>query len=226
MPGRTDGRGLADLIRALARIDGLRAHPLHDQPSRRHDRRADRRARRGRQADALPPPAGAVGQQPNPQGDEPQPHRRKLSSHVGEDARCPRPTSRFPATSSSAFPARPTRISRRRSGSSTRCATPRLIRSSTAPARALRRPPWRTRFRARSWTSGCSGCRSGSTAHQLAFNRSNSGREHADPDRAQGQAPRPDDRPLAVAAVGACRSRRASPATSSTSRSSRPVPTA
>ena len=44
--------------------------------------------------------------------------------------------------------------------------------------------------------------------HQLAFNRSKVGVGHAGPDRAQGQARRPDDRPLAVAAVGPCRDRR------------------
>ena len=41
--------------------------------------------------------------------------------------------------------------------------------------------------------------------HQIAFNRSNGGRGHASPDRAQGQARWPDDRPLAVAPVGSCR---------------------
>ena len=41
-----------------------RAYPLHDQPPGGHERRADRGAWRGRQIDALPSPAGAVGQQP------------------------------------------------------------------------------------------------------------------------------------------------------------------
>ena len=64
-----------------------RAHPLHHQPPRRHERRADRRAWRGRQVDALSPLAGAVGQRPHPQGDEPQPQRRNLSAHDREGPR-------------------------------------------------------------------------------------------------------------------------------------------
>ena len=61
--GEDEGRagGLDGLIRALAKHRWAGADPLHHQPSGRHDRRADRRPWRGRQADALSPPAGAVG---------------------------------------------------------------------------------------------------------------------------------------------------------------------
>ena len=90
------------------------AHPLHHQPSRRHERRADRRAWRGRQADALSAPAGAVGSEPHPQGDEPQPQRRDLSRARSTRCAPPAPTSPCPATSSSASRARPRKISRRR----------------------------------------------------------------------------------------------------------------
>ena len=65
------------------------AHPLHHQPPGRHERRADRRPWRGRQADALPASSGAIGQRPHPQGDEPQPHDPILSPHPGEGARRP-----------------------------------------------------------------------------------------------------------------------------------------
>ena len=64
-----------------------RADPLHDKPPDGHERRAHRRACRGAGADALPTPAGAVGKQPHPESDEPQPHRRNISRHSREDAR-------------------------------------------------------------------------------------------------------------------------------------------
>ena len=61
-----------------------------------------------------PASAGAVGQRPRAQGDEPQPHDRQLSAR-SSTASAPRgPTSRSPAISSSASPARPRPISRRR----------------------------------------------------------------------------------------------------------------
>ena len=71
----SDGsRGLADLIRDACSDRWARTHPLHHQPSRRHERRADRGAWRDRQVDALSALAGAVGQRPHPQGHEPQPY--------------------------------------------------------------------------------------------------------------------------------------------------------
>ena len=160
-------------------------------------RRVDRRARRGRKADALSAFAGAVGQQPHPQGDEPQPHGRNLS-RVSSRKCAPRgPTSPFPATSSSAFPARPKRISKRRCRSSMRCATPRPIRSNIAPARALRRRAMEDQIPREIMDDRLQRLQARIDEHQLAFNRSKIGVDTAGPDRAQGPARRPDDRPLA-----------------------------
>ena len=69
-----DGEGLDDLIRALDALPGLARIRYTTSHPERHDRGPDPRPCRGREADALPPPAGAVGQRPRPQGDEPQPH--------------------------------------------------------------------------------------------------------------------------------------------------------
>ena len=109
-----DGRGPRRADPRARRAAGPRPHPLHDQPSRRHDRGPDPRPCRGRKADALSPSAGAVGQRPGPQGDEPQPHGASPIC-ASSTASAPRgPTSRSRATSSSASRARPTRSSRRR----------------------------------------------------------------------------------------------------------------
>ena len=77
-----DGKewGLGRLLFRLAEIPGHRAAALHDQPSARHGRRADRRASRPARADALSASAGAVGLGPHPQGDEPPSHGRRLSA--------------------------------------------------------------------------------------------------------------------------------------------------
>ncbi len=110
----SDGLGLAGLVRRLAAIPGLAriryttSHPA-DMAAR-----ADRRSRRGRRADALSAPAGAVRLGPHPEGDEPRPHRRQLPRDDRSAARRRGPTSPSPATSSSASRARPTRTSRRR----------------------------------------------------------------------------------------------------------------
>ena len=68
---RVDLVARAACIRALAEIDGVDAHPLHDLASARHGRRSDRRAWRGAAAHAVPASAGAVGLGPHPRGDEP-----------------------------------------------------------------------------------------------------------------------------------------------------------
>ena len=73
------------------RAAGPRAHPLHDQPSERHDRGPDPRPCRGREADALPASAGAVGQRPRAQGDEPQPQRASPISRIIDRVRAARP---------------------------------------------------------------------------------------------------------------------------------------
>ena len=90
-PGGEDGQGLDDLIRALDALAGPRAHPLHDQPPQRHDRGPDPRPCRGREADALSAPAGAVGQRPRAQGDEPQPQRATPISRIIDRVRAARP---------------------------------------------------------------------------------------------------------------------------------------
>ncbi len=68
-------------VRPTGRNRRAGAPALHHQPSLRHDRRADRGASRQRQADALPPPAGAVGLRHDPQGDEPAAQPRRLPPH-------------------------------------------------------------------------------------------------------------------------------------------------
>ena len=84
-----DGVGLAALI-AGWRGSRARAHPLHHLASQRHGRRADRRPRRGGEADALPAPAGAGRQRPGAEGDEP-PHTAEDYLRLVERIRAARP---------------------------------------------------------------------------------------------------------------------------------------
>jgi tRNA-2-methylthio-N6-dimethylallyladenosine synthase len=76
-----EGWTLARLIRALAGVPGLDRIRYTTSHPARHGRRPDRRARGGRGADALPAPAGAVGQRPGAQGHEPRAHGRQLPAH-------------------------------------------------------------------------------------------------------------------------------------------------
>ena len=69
-------------------------------------RRPDRRASRSAEADALPASAGAVGLRPHPRRHEPPARPRLLSAPRRAAARRRGRTSRSPAISSSAFPAR------------------------------------------------------------------------------------------------------------------------
>ena len=102
---------LARLLERSPQIAGHRPAALHDQPSARHGRRPDRRPSRSAAADAVPASAGAVRLRPHPRGDEPPPQPRRLPC-ASSIACAPRgPISRSPPISSSAFPARPTRIS-------------------------------------------------------------------------------------------------------------------
>ena len=191
MPGRTASRGLAELIRALAKIDGLeRIRYTTSHPADMTDALI---AAHG-EVDKLMPYlhlAGAVGQQPHPQGDEPQPHGRNLSRAHSRRCARPAPTSpfrrlhrRLPRRDRRGF-----RSDAAASSTRSRYASAYSFKYSAAAGHARRRR-WRTRSRATSWTSGCSGCRTRINAHQLAFNRSKVGMRHADPDRAQGQARR------------------------------------
>ena len=127
---------LARLIRALAEIADLARIRYTTSHPARHGRRPDRGARQRRQADAVPASAGAVGLGCGAPGDEPAPHRRRLSAHRRAPARGaarPRPVVRFHRR----LPGRDrARISRRRSRWSRRSASPRRSRSSTARGRA------------------------------------------------------------------------------------------
>ena len=84
-------------------------------------------------------------------------------------------TWRCPPISSSAFPARATRISPRRSLWCARSASPRPSRSNTAAARA-RRPRPRSRFRSRSRPSGSRRCRRCCTSSSAPSTTPRSGR--------------------------------------------------
>jgi hypothetical protein len=123
---------------------GHRAAALHHQPSARHGRRADRRARDLR-ADALPASAGAVGLRPGPQRHEPQAHRRDYLDVIG---RIRARQARYRAVVGlhrRLSRARPTRILPEHSNWSKRSASPRPIRSSIprVPARRRRSAPTR-----------------------------------------------------------------------------------
>ena len=151
--------GLGRLIRALAEIPGLRAHPLHHLASARHGRRADRRASRGAAADAVPASAGAVGLGPRAGGDEPPPHAPTITAASSTGCARRGPTSPCPRISSSAFPARATPISRRRSRWCARSASPRPSRSNTARGPARRPRPCRPGAGGGQGRSGCRACR-------------------------------------------------------------------
>ena len=118
-----------------------RAPPLHHQPSARHGRRADRGPSRPAGADALSASAGAVGLRPHPQGDEPPPHGRRVSRADRAHPRRPARHGACRAISSSAFPARPMRISRRRWSSCDEVgyAAGLLVQIFAAPRHARRR---------------------------------------------------------------------------------------
>ena len=183
------------------------AHPLHDQPPDGHERRAYRRAWRGREAHALSPPSGAVGQQPRPQGDEPKPHRRNLSRDSRQDARgaaryrfVRRLHRRLPRRDREGFRGDAEIVDAVRYASaysfkySARPGTPAATMEDQIPREIMDDRLQRLQARI--------------DAHQLAFNRSKGGCRHANPGRAQGQARGPDDRPIAVAPVGPRRNRR------------------
>ena len=122
-------------------------------------RRADRRACRVAQADALRASAGAIGLRPRAQGDEPQPRRARLSRHRRGGCARRGPTSRSPPISSSAFPARPKPISRRRWRSFARSISPRPSRSNIRRAPARPAPNAMIRSTPRSCASGWRTCR-------------------------------------------------------------------
>ena len=69
-----DGRDARGPGAAAGADRGPAPHPLHHLAPLRHGRRSDRRARAGGEADAVPAPAGAGGQRPGAEGDEPPAH--------------------------------------------------------------------------------------------------------------------------------------------------------
>ena len=170
--------GSTTLIRAIAADRWARADPLHHQPPRRHERRADRRAWRGRQADALSPFAGAVGQRPHPQGDEPQPQRRILSAHDRARSAPRGPTSPFRATSSSASPARPKKIS-----TDTLAIVDAVGYASaysfkySRPAGNARRRAWKERLRPNVMDERLQRLQRRLAEHSLAFNHATIGKD-------------------------------------------------
>ena len=134
---RTAARSsLAELLAAAAQDSRRAAAALFHFASARHGRGSDPRPRRDRRAGALSAPAGAVGIGPNSGRDEPPPRRRATISTSSRACAARGPTSRSPRISSSAFPARPTPISRRRSRWCARSASPRPTRSNIRRGRA------------------------------------------------------------------------------------------
>ena len=154
-----DGRtwALGAPARRARRDRRPRAAPLHHQPSARHGRRADRRASRRA---ALMPYLHLPVQSGSDRILEAMNRRHTRADYLASSSGSARrgPTSRSPPISSSAFRARPTPISRRRSAWSRRSATPAPSRSNTrrGPARRRRHA---TRSTRRSRPSGCTGCR-------------------------------------------------------------------
>ena len=119
------------------------AAALHHLPPARHGRRPDRRPWRRAGTDALPASAGAERLRPDPGGDEPRPHRRRLPPHRSTGCARRGRTSRSPPTSSSAIPARPTPISRRRWRWSREVGFAQAYSASNTRPAPARRPPAR-----------------------------------------------------------------------------------
>ena len=79
LPRRRTGVRLAALVRRLARIEGLeRIRYTTSHPNDMDDDLIAAHAR-GAEADAVPAPAGAVGQRPGAEGDEPPAHGRRAT---------------------------------------------------------------------------------------------------------------------------------------------------
>ena len=122
---RTEQRGRSrELLARLSEIDGIERLRYMTSHPRDMIGRSDRRASRSSETDALSASAGAGGIGPRACRDEPKARSRFLSAHWSRGSATRGPTSRCPAISSSAFPARRKRISRTRCGWSKRCATP------------------------------------------------------------------------------------------------------
>ena len=140
----------------LRRVDGHRAHPLHEPAPEGLPRPGDRRDRRVRRRLRARAPAAPVRLDADPQGDAPHVLARALPGARRRSCAPRSPTSRSAPTSSSASRARPRTTSARRSRSSRRSATTARSRSSTRRGRAPTRRRCPTRFRTRSRSSAWS----------------------------------------------------------------------
>ena len=137
------GRDLAPAVRHRVRRAaagvrcrrGDRAHPLHEPAPEGLPGPGDRRDGRMRRRVRARPPAAAVRLDAGAEGDAADVHAASATSRSSTGCETRSRISRSARTSSSASPARPTTISRRRWTSSRRCATTAPSRSSTRPGR-------------------------------------------------------------------------------------------
>ena len=206
--GRT-GRdwGSGRLLAAARRDPGHRPPALHDQPSARHGRRADRRASRPAGADALSASAGAVGLGPHPRGDEPPAHGATTICALIERVRAARPDIAlssdfivgFPGETDADFEATLALVARR---SASPRPSPSSIRPRPGTPAADAGRPGRRDGEGRAARARCRRCstRSGrrSTAPRVGRTRRRPVREARPPSR-------PDRRPVALSAAGAGR---------------------
>ena len=153
--------------------------------------------------------AGAVGLRPHARGDEPPAHARRLSRRRRAAARGAARHRARRRISSSAFPARPSRISTTRSRWSTRSASPAPSRSNIRRGPA-RRPPTLDDQVAEDGEDRAPAAPAGAD-RPAAGTRSIArcvGRTFDVLFEKPGRHRRPDRRPLALSAAGACRWRR------------------
>ena len=194
----SDGeRGLAELIRALARIDGLeRIRYTTSHPADMNDAliAAHGEVEKLMPYLHLPVQSGsnrilkAMNRSHTP---------KPILRTIGEGARRPPRHRLVRRLHRRLSRARPRRISRRRCSSSTRSATPRLIRSNIARARAPRRRPWRTRFPREVMDDRLQRLQERINAHSLAFNQAKVGSDTHILIERKGRPRGPDDRQAA-----------------------------
>ncbi len=154
---RLDTRPIASPAGASA---GHRAAALHDQPSARHGRHADRRASRPAGADADGASAGAVRLRRDPGGDEPQAHARGLSRARSSVCARARPDIAFTSDFIVGFPGETDADFARHAvaGRGGRL-LPTPIRSAIRRVPARRPPRWTARFPTPRRMSGFTACR-------------------------------------------------------------------
>ncbi len=139
--------GMAGLIRAVAAIpDCVRIRYTTSHPADMDD---DLIAAHGDVAKLMPylHSAGAIGQRPRVESDEPQPHGRKLPAPARTVPRGTPRSGDCRAISSSVFPAKPMPSSKTLCGSSMRWGTRKPTASNIRPAPARLPPRWTARSR-------------------------------------------------------------------------------